>query len=343
MRFHCELDAMIGAARCARRGRRPAFTLIELMVVVFIIMVLASIVLAFLPSRQSRLAAQGADQLQTFIASARSRALRDQAPRGVRLIPTTVNGHSVFTEFELVEVPEPYAPGVALSIPAESAPGGPAGRKKGAGGAGGAVVASVNDPNLINVVQAGDFLELMVGSGSIHRIASAPTPSTTFPGGYDVTLVSAVAPSYTVPEAAMAPLNLSNVPATSSAANTASGTFRFIRQARPLMGEPAFQLPNTVYVHPILSAAQAKTGTSAGSLNIPQSYDGSHWEIVFAPSGQVINATGGRIVLWVADEIGVSRPTLLTIYSRTGSVSAQAEGPASNLFAYTQDGRSSGQ
>jgi len=282
--------------------KRSGFTLIELLVVIAIIMALAAITLLFFPKRQVRLAADGADKLQTYIAQARSRALRDQAPRGVRLLPDS-NGK--LTQIVLVEVPDPIVPptGTTMTVGVPVAAFStanftfPAGTDLGSLG-----------------IQTGDFLEIMYGSGSIHRISG-------FSGTTGVTLVSKV------PAAEITQLKLTD-------------NFRFIRQARPLMGEPSLNMPDTVFV-----MGDSSSDTVAGSRNLPPANNGisGSVEIIFSPSGQVINSSSGRIVLWVTDDNGVSKPTLLTVYTRTGAVAAHPAGPAADLFAYTKDGRSSGQ
>jgi prepilin-type N-terminal cleavage/methylation domain-containing protein len=273
-----------------QRARR-AFTLIELLVVIAIIVALAGITLLFYPKREVRLAADGADRLQTYIAAARSRALRDQAPRGVRL--EMENG--AFRQIQLVEVPDPFAPNTQLTV-RQTAPN--VAEFPNGFGSGAAPV-------------AGDLLEILHGAGSTHRVLAV--------SGNRLTLSS------NVPAAAVADLSL-------------TGNYRFVRQAQPLMGEPTLQLPNTVLVRP-----NGTGSTRNSSRNIPTSFDGSNSEIIFAPSGQVINATSGRIILWVADENNVSIPTLLTIYSRTGGVAAHPAATGSDPFAFTKDGRSSGQ
>jgi len=287
---------------------RNGFTLIELMVVVSIIVALAAITLLFYPKREVRLAADGADKLQTYIAQARSRALRDQAPRGIRLLP---DANGKYTEIVLVEVPEPIVapPGTKMTVlkPASSATirstvmFSPAG-----------TLGSIG-------LQAGDYLEIMYGAGSIHRIETV--------SGDQVVLASKV------PAAEITDLAISD-------------SFRFIRQARPLMGEPTLQLPDTVYVMPTRPSNPVQ-GTVPGSLNIPVNgaivSNPNVLEIIFSPSGQVINSPSGPIVLWLTDDNNVSKPTLLTVYSRTGACAAHPTGPATDLFQYTKDGKSSGQ
>ena len=284
---------------------RNGFTLIELMVVVSIIVALAAITLLFYPKREVRLAADGADKLQTYIAQARSRALRDQAPRGIRLLP---DGNGRLTEIVLVEVPEPIVP--------------PSGTTMTVGAATTAAFSTANftfsaGNSLTDMrIQADDYLEIMYGSGSIHRIAAV--------GTNQVTLASKV------PAAEITQLKLSD-------------NFRFIRRARPLMGEPTLQLPDTVFVMP--NASSTANDTVSGSRNMPGANNGisGSVEIVFSPSGQVINSSSGRIVLWLTDDNNVSKPTLLTVYSRTGACAAHPTGPATDLFQYTKDGKSSGQ
>jgi hypothetical protein len=169
------------------------------------------------------------------------------------------------------------------------------------------------------IVQAGDFLEITYGLGSIHRIVQPI-------GSYSVSLAS------TPPAAVINQLQTTN--------------WRVIRQPQPLMGEPALELPNTVVVYPNTTMnfdSTSSTPPPPGSLNLPPSLTSpGNVDIVFAPSGQVINATGGQIVLWVWDTNQVSQPTLLTIYPNTGFVAAHPVAPGNNPFAFTQDGQSSG-
>ena len=286
---------------------RNGFTLIELMVVVSIIVALAAITLLFYPKREVRLAADGADRLQTYIAQARSRALRDQAPRGIRLLPDPRNNNRL-NEIVLIEVPEPIVPPAVTTMNVSSP-------------ATGNSTANFTFPSGVTLqtlgIQENDFLEIMYGARSIHRIAAPPTATS-------VTLASRV------PAAEITQLKLYD-------------NFRFIRRARPLMGEPTLQLPDTVFVMP--NAPSTANDTVSGSRNMPGANNGisGSVEIVFSPSGQVINSSSGRIVLWLTDDNNVSKPTLLTVYSRTGACATHPTGPATDLFQYTKDGKSSGQ
>ena len=278
---------------------RRAFTLVEMLVAIAIIVLLMGIVLAFMPKREVRLAAQGADQLQTYIASAKSRAMRDGAPRGIRLIKSSQGG---FREFQYIEVPAPYAPeNVTLTVGINSS------------------TATLTGDHRTSIAQ-GDLLEITHGLPSIHRISQPPVLV-----GTNTRLILVNSP----PAASNAPLTLTN-------------NYRIIRQPRPLMGENTLVLPDKVYVAFDQTDAAADP-YGKNSANIPQSYTGANWEILFSPSGQVINARGGRIILWLADDNNVSKPTLLTVYSFTGAVGAHPEAPGADPYAFTRDGRSSGQ
>src|SRR5581483_409423 len=71
-------------------GHRRGFTLIELMVVIALMGVLAGLTVMFMPAIQdSQRAARAAEQVQGLLAIAKTRALRDGAPRGLRLVPGT--------------------------------------------------------------------------------------------------------------------------------------------------------------------------------------------------------------------------------------------------------------
>src|SRR6476620_5661655 len=91
-----------------RRRSRPAFTLIELLVAMSVIVLLASIALVVVPDimAQDR-TTEGASRLQQFLMITKSRASRDSAPRGLRLID---NGAGFATEVQYVEAPPLYVP-----------------------------------------------------------------------------------------------------------------------------------------------------------------------------------------------------------------------------------------
>jgi prepilin-type N-terminal cleavage/methylation domain-containing protein len=296
---------------------RRAFTLIELLVVIGIIIVLAAIALAFLPSRQSRLASQAADQVQTALASARSKALHDQTICGVRFY--SPDDGQTFTSYQIVERPEEYCPCVGNALGSVYIVYQPVNLGN---------PPNVNQPyqltlfgvNPSGYVQPGDYFENYDVPGPLQsqRVIAV--------NGATITLS-------TIPPAAVA----------ITAQTKQYLNFHFVRQPRPLMGEPGFNLP-------VNATILANGNAAPSSYNIPQNYNGQY-EIQFNPAGQVVNATSGRIVLWFSDVNNASKPTLLTVYARTGAVASHPVNLDKNLpspnaydpYWFTRDGQSSGQ
>jgi prepilin-type N-terminal cleavage/methylation domain-containing protein len=94
--------------------KRSGFTLIELTVVITIILVLTALAVLFLPGIMERQrASSGAAQLQSWLMVARARAVRDQAPRGVRL---NVTNGGLVTAVQYIEAPPDFSGGTLLSI-----------------------------------------------------------------------------------------------------------------------------------------------------------------------------------------------------------------------------------
>lgn len=91
----------------AGRSLRGGFTLVELLVAIAIFVILATIAIsAFKESDQDR-AAAGAQQLRSMIEGARSRAIHDQLPRGLRLLLDPNNPRMV-TALVYIGAPRQY-------------------------------------------------------------------------------------------------------------------------------------------------------------------------------------------------------------------------------------------
>src|SRR5262245_9306356 len=165
------------------RGRRPAFTLIELMVVIFIVIVLATLALT-LGSRlaDNQRTSRGADQLQGWLLIAKQRAYRDKLPRGLRILPPASGAFA--NQFVYIERPDDFFGGMSR-VEFTASPPAPV--------AGTTIVRLFNvdaamNPSPLDVVtngtvQAGDYFEYLQSPGSVHRIDQvllAPSPQMPF-------------------------------------------------------------------------------------------------------------------------------------------------------------------
>lgn len=316
------------------RNRRPAFTLIELLVVIAVMIALATIAVAVVPDALNRSkTADGAERLQEWLLISKQRALRDNAPRGLRLIPEVLpNGDVVCRQLEYIEVPDNFAPPGILFVrqarfdPANTNPFQTHEVILRGGG------------DIRPFVQPGDLLEL-VETGGVYQIVPIdpanginleyPTPN----GPPDSTRFM-VMPQ--VEEAKLAPFI------------AFQNGFQFVRTPKPLMGEDALELPTDIVIW--LTRRVDTDGDGVPDTSVPVSLglpNQQPFDIAFSPGGPVQPARQGRIVLWVRDypldeRDPAGEPTLITVYSRTGAISAHPVGPAGQEYLYTQDGRNSG-
>jgi prepilin-type N-terminal cleavage/methylation domain-containing protein len=88
---------------------RQAFTLVEMMVAIAILLALAALAYFFVPQVFSRqMASEGASQLQGWIFMAQQRAKRDLAPRGIRLNLSQGATPQYVTDLQFIEQPDDY-------------------------------------------------------------------------------------------------------------------------------------------------------------------------------------------------------------------------------------------
>jgi prepilin-type N-terminal cleavage/methylation domain-containing protein len=290
---------------------RGAFTLVEMLVVMAIIIVLATIAVMIMPHITERTkAARGADNLQGWLLISRETALRDRVPRGLRLIidPTT----RYVSTLQYIEQPD------NLNI--------------------GNLYYNVGNPNQVDIVgfdgsgglglnnqgnwpvQPGDFLQIQSGP-SLKITAVLPnltaTPVTTSLQTLSPTYALALGQPPVLP-----PLTIGN-------------NFAIIRAPRPRPSEAPLQLPTDI----VIDMNQSIPGA------IPGQYD-----IMFAPSGNVIGTLGnttGKVILWVRDSTqdpaNPGTQELITVFTRTGLIGAfpvNLAGP--DPYFYTRDPRNSG-
>ena len=79
-------------SRIARDAARRAFTLVELLVVIFIIVLVSAATLpAILPALNQRRVSEGSRLIQAELSRQRDLAVRANSPRGFRLLPDPID------------------------------------------------------------------------------------------------------------------------------------------------------------------------------------------------------------------------------------------------------------
>jgi prepilin-type N-terminal cleavage/methylation domain-containing protein len=320
------------------RPGRSGFTLVELLIVMLLIAVLLGLAILIIPSLdEKRAAARAADNLQQALMIAKSRALRDQAPRGVRLIPDPNNPNFVH-ELEYVEQPPDFLPKVSV---AQNSPYYPY-----YGQTAPMILANPGGPNPLSVVrllgfseydnntgigaiQPGDILQYRHGQASNHRILQVQKNA---PDTLDLTLF----------------------PNLNAAIDVAHTEYTVIRRWRPLQGEPTIRLPPRVVVDigTNLPAAQGGYDNPLPTLLDPYNPTGRPvYIIMFSPQGPLTDPMRGRAILWVRHVDNIGDQTLVTVYSHTGGIVAH---PVNNIlngapppqylqpYQFTEDGIGSG-
>lgn len=306
------------------KSPRPGFTLIELITVMAIILILASMIVAVAYTANTKqIVANGSTTLVGWLKTAQAYALRDQRPYGLRLRP---DGNLLCTTAQYIEQPADYVGPPGSTVSSTSTIGGSTAAITASAGidffGGWGSGANANWP-----VQPGDFFEC--NSGKIGQIATN--------GGNSLTV------------------NLWEPDAPATATNgwnfTGMADWRIVRQPRTMVGADLLGLNNGVAIN---------LNTNNTYSSPPPPNNGGNIDIVFAPTGNVITPglTGRDIRLWLVDttQPGFSASSttfqgeqfIVTIAIRTGLISVQPVnvapgGPGyANPYSFTQDGRSSG-
>jgi prepilin-type N-terminal cleavage/methylation domain-containing protein len=288
-----------------RLSARPAFTLVELIVVIAIIAGLAALTVLIFPRLQeSQRVAKGADVVQGQLFLAKQMALRDQLPRGVRLIQDSTG---YVTSLQIIEQPLPYTgQGVTVNTTVPSA--------------------TFSTAIPAGAVLPGDYLDLSASGDTyttdsphaLHRITGPATLVT--------------APTTTV--------TLASAPTITSAT-----VYRIIRSARPAVGINPVALPSDVAVDPGTSLATAPVPPSGIRGIAPLDATTNFVDILFDPSGKVLSTAGatGKVILYVYDPTKVApEEVMVGVFSRTGSIVAQPVAPGSDPYFFIKDGSTSG-
>jgi type II secretory pathway pseudopilin PulG len=327
-------------------NRRGAFTLVEMLVVIAIIITLAALAATFAPSvDDSQKLSRAVDNLEQWLLTAKMRAKRDGLATGLRFVQTQGDMNidpglkqvppvpTIFSQFQYIQQPEPLAGGycaggatAALPLPYYQYPPGTGNYYFGglltsatAGtvtfqgvdfSLGGAVLAQ-------GLVQSGDYLE--INGGGVFLINGVTSPTTLT-------------------------LNTTSGYASSLNITTPTTNFRILRQPRILIGEEPLTLPDNYAANfaPIPGSGSTLPGTNValGSSGYP--------EILFSPTGAVIGTNAGTstIVISVWDTTmqtpDPNRVGIVGIQSRSGFIGAYGVSLSGNPFLFVQTARESG-
>jgi prepilin-type N-terminal cleavage/methylation domain-containing protein len=288
--------------RGLRHRARGGFTLVELLVAMAVIILLASIALVVVPGvlDQDR-TTDGASLTRQYLMIAKARAARDNLPRGVRLItgldPTNPAKSNLFwatemqyTEATPVVVPNPNVlggpadPAVRFTYTVVGTQNPPAGTLPGTVAGNPArrcEILNLTSDFAVQVVPGAVIALPLLGTW--HQVTTA-TGAQAQVAPLDTTRFTVTVTLDHYPDAA---LGAAGTTQQNTAALPVYQTYHFglYGPPRPLLGEPTLQLPRNICV----------------DLNVSNLRGGLEYDIVFAPSGQVLMTNVEQIHLWVRD------------------------------------------
>jgi prepilin-type N-terminal cleavage/methylation domain-containing protein len=299
---------------------RSAFTLIELLIVISLIVVIAGIGFLTVPlfTSQQR-ASSNASIIVAWLGDAKVQALKQQQATGVRLVLDQTNPTQKFVrEMYYVQTPDDFTGAQTGGVLSSAMPyPGPPPQQ------------SLTEPTLLtftNVdfsggldltnpvdwpVQSGDFLEIN-GGGLLYQIVSVFPQKNSFTVSRQTTITQA------------------------------TSNWRIIRQPRRITGEDSLTLNGNAVI-------DLNPGVSQ---NVPQRVVSglTYYEILFAPNGGVVGRgtkTSNAIVLWVRDSTQAlatdNEPVLISIQARTGFIGTyQVDTTGPDPYSFTRDPRASG-
>lgn len=370
--------------------RRVAFTLIELLVVMAIMIVLLAITaaVAFSGAFNSQKVVHASDRASGWLLIAKNRAKRDGVPRGVRFLRDPANLTQV-TEAQYIEAPEQWAPNPNQELN----PSGPRIMF--------AYTQHKQPPPVNPLYPAVQFRQVFFVSNVAADLAEfdqrvTPGDMLILPeigGPYRIVSISTTSPLNSAPTdqqvhtgvpipggfflhrnpgnandnarelilASYPDLGALHSPTPTGPPvprETTLTTYKFAiqPQPRPLLGEPLLQLTGTTVID---FAAVGQPTTTVGVTMDPT----GHFDILFSPSGQVLNNPNGLICLWVRDPEKLQgnprlpndsagydlagEQILVTIYTRTGfiathPISTLGFGPGYDPWLFAKDGVNSG-
>ncbi len=295
---------------------RPAFTLIEMLVVIFIILVLASMMVMITPNASARSqSARAAGTLQGALLYAKNRARMNMLPTGVQINTNTVNnvwvgqGQTMMVQQDTLQF---IQSGGDFTSP-QSPPQGGAASPDGVN----ITVAGLSMP-LTNITQQGDYFEL-AGSGLPHMIAGVGATNLSLasplPGGPVTQLVS----------------------------------YRIMRQPRQLFGEAPVELPQNYSVDLPNSLAFVMGNPVPPPFSVLFAPSGVLTGITIDTTGKPqMGAAYDQVCYVVRDTTQggawqvAGFPTIVVVNGKTGFVTAHPVNLNGNPFAYALGATSSG-
>lgn len=321
--------------------RRGAFTLVEMIVVLAIILTIAALAAAFMPRVQdSTNLTRTVDSFEQWLLTAKMRAKHDQLATGIRFIPSQndinpnnpfLSASGTYSEFQYIQQPDPLTGGSLshLQTPGSVVWTTASGTLYLTGGicyqaptpisAGSVSFYNVDfalglGANIATapqwLVQPGDYLELR--NSGVYLIGRVVPPV----GGGPANTLQLGFPNLTSPP--MSPYTLPPTPSAYDIAfptisppptspYTSTTNYRIIRQPRVLVGEPPLLLPDNYAVITGTIPDTIVPGNSTSPTPMQWSYvspgPSGYLEILFSPSGAVVgtNAGSGRIFLSAYD------------------------------------------
>jgi prepilin-type N-terminal cleavage/methylation domain-containing protein len=291
---------------------RAGFTLIEMLVAISILTVIATLGVAVIPVIQQRAkGSQGGDRLQAWFLEAKQMALRDRAPRGVRLFLDPSTGFILTGQY--IQQPDNITGGASSFASFDTTtPNASRVFLNGFDVTGGQGANQAFWP-----IQSGDYIQIQ--GGQAHQIAMVD--NTTTPNSV-----------------------LTAVPVWNPALGSPSPTpnYTIIRQPRPIPGEAILQFPDDVGINPKLSLADSTSLSALGtSYDIVFSPSGT----LTGPLGNGFS----KIIFWVQDYTqDLDQPgemPLICVFCRTGRTGGfqnNYQNGMANAYIYVLDPRATG-
>jgi prepilin-type N-terminal cleavage/methylation domain-containing protein len=271
---------------------RRAFTLIEMLVVLTLILLLAAIAVAFVPRMAERQkTGRAADQLMGWLVTARQWAARDSIPTGVRIQPNPTTSYG--SQLQYIQQPQPFYAGQNSYVYTQTA----ANNQVGVHFANNTPINFYDglgagiDPTMWLVQPGTDYLEMGKG-GPVYEITSIVN------NGNGLMLSRAL------------PNSVSQ-----------QTDYQIFRSPRVLAGETTLSLPQDTAIDLTMNKTYGNSAwlQTSGTGNI---------DILFSPGGGLIGIgpLSDKVALWVRDvtqdPTTPGDQTIVVVYVRTGFVAA---------------------